>query len=974
VVVLVSFFITSQAAPYSSNWVLDNLQEVLDHSDNEGLRTRRSTSTLWDKELHFKDLGVSIQIKYRNISNIAEGGTARVFVLPAKKLIKEIPIDDLELQVDFIGKDAVNGQFEIKITYKFIQKIKYHKDVPQHGSLEVSHKFIGSQWKSKVSLQHASNNRQLQNILDVAFASDWETKVQTSIEFMTGNKWDFKAIQQAGEKFYLEMTAGSQNYAIAGKLDSDKKTLSLRGISGDQTFFLDLEPNPGENWGLKATGSLGAPIHAMLTMQPDFKMVQLEIKFNNQMVALIELKGEAEMGGRIPRLLDYTFKYSVGSNVVEADIKYDGKLAAKQLEVRYRSNTGVEVVITKTIDTSAGVKYTSSLTLNSETVEKSLFRYILVNDASKFDLNSKWTFEQTQANPFFEFNNNCFKILGYEWEVSTIERISLVFYDKLQMDEILSNAITTARINKMKLEDKTICNNKTLFHVKYDNTQPKTTYMLSFLPSKVGALGWVYEGSRWITNKTFSLDHKIIHGGAMVQQGSNVFEVKFDDPQFDMVVKYEQHITTSLDSPLYGMIRRSTGRDGENIRRKASLFLNRNFRLKFVSELNVDGVKTTKTDFGNFEGTRWDDKVAMKYSWYPITTRTEDSVEVRLERAPRSDPAPVFRVGPSTSAVVLAMEYRVAEVPAITYQNNMTWSSLNGLEFTSEERMTQNQESPSFNWGKFWAAERTSKLSWPGLDMQAFSLYGKTTLDGELSHLVNIDTTSSPGRLEWHQPLSIPGWNFFGPDKIDMKVYNTMGDRGTLSRLVYKGSDILTMTRNADSNKLTVSLDMPNTMEKKLVSLALSSKGRSIESQRWPSNPFVWPRLHPLGNDIELDVIVGADNNMNMKLGWAPQGAALKKVEIFFKVRGNYPLGRRFSISRRGKVERTSSTDLEVVWEGEDEGSFWTPIETKVVVAGGKRPGGGSWIIHNAEAWKKIYGETWGLNINNNKLQLLTGV
>merc|ERR1712013_171345 len=67
-------------------------------------------------------------------------------------------------------------------------------------------------------------------------------------------------------------------------------------------------------------------------------------------------------------------------------------------------------------------------------------------------------------------------------------------------------------INKMKIEEHNILDGQTWYHIKYDNTAPKTAFLFTYLPYNMDQ-AWTYEGGREHTaNGGFTLTHKTTNG------------------------------------------------------------------------------------------------------------------------------------------------------------------------------------------------------------------------------------------------------------------------------------------------------------------------------------------------------------------------------------------------------------------------------------------------------------------------------
>merc|ERR1711902_385382 len=129
-------------------------------------------------------------------------------------------------------------------------------------------------------------------------------------------------------------------------------------------YTLDFDLNPSGMWGIHITGDVDGPVDAKWTMQKDYTMGEIVVKYKNQNYAFMQLKGNAEMRGVFPVVFDYVVKY----NIKDA-MEHQGK--AK---------------------------------MNAVTMEKGNGEYKWVNNGQKFELMTKDTFIVTKQSPFHWMN------------------------------------------------------------------------------------------------------------------------------------------------------------------------------------------------------------------------------------------------------------------------------------------------------------------------------------------------------------------------------------------------------------------------------------------------------------------------------------------------------------------------------------------------------------------------------------------
>merc|ERR1719153_1663082 len=155
--------------------------------------------------------------------------------------------------------------------------------------------------------------------------------------------------------------------------------------------------------------------------------------------AFMQLKGNAEMRGVFPVVFDYVVKYNIKDAMEhqgKAKMKFDGKTPAKKFEMSFAPKTGTPMDLIWNMDFSSGFKYDYDFKMNAVTMEKGNGEY-------------KWM--------------NTMVTGGREW--TKMEHTRNIFFDKVNKAQM---------INKMKIEEHNILDGQTWYHIKYDNTAPKT--------------------------------------------------------------------------------------------------------------------------------------------------------------------------------------------------------------------------------------------------------------------------------------------------------------------------------------------------------------------------------------------------------------------------------------------------------------------------------------------------------------------
>merc|ERR1719454_2659935 len=172
-------------------------------------------------------------------------------------------------------------------------------------------------------------------------------------------------------------------------------------------YTLDFDLNPSGMWGIHITGDVDGPVDAKWTMQKDYTMGEIVVKYKNQNYAFMQLKGNAEMRGVFPVVFDYVVKYNIKDAMEhqgKAKMKFDGKTPAKKFEMSFAPKTGTPMDLIWNMDFSSGFKYDYDFKMNAVTMEKGNGEYKWVNNGQKFELMTKDTFIVTKQSPFHWMN------------------------------------------------------------------------------------------------------------------------------------------------------------------------------------------------------------------------------------------------------------------------------------------------------------------------------------------------------------------------------------------------------------------------------------------------------------------------------------------------------------------------------------------------------------------------------------------
>jgi len=1036
---LLSISVTSRAAVLpSQQQLVDTLHQALTAATKEtGLRLKRSTSGEWDKELDLTAIGVLFRIKFNDVARPEQGGKAHV-KFPGSRFIRNAPFDDVDLQVDFDGSQLHEGLLDLKIDYKFVQKFKHKADLPRQGSISLTRSLESGEWRNKLVMKRASNEQPLEHLLDLSFKSATKPNPQSGhrlcdfmascdvlefssiVDYKVGNYFDLKGKIYPGQKANIDLTVNGFVYSAKAELDLAQKKLTLIAIWESQSFFIDVEVNPGEELGVAVKGNLGAPLEAELVMQPDLTLGQFKISFDGQNLAFAQFKGVSGVYSGIPNNLNYVLKYNIGSESGKAKIEFEKpRLQITLVPTTEKSiEHNLKISLTGDGPYDATFQYQWDIQLEGTNVQKTEGILYVNNNSTEFHLTTEETLEQTRENPFFETFNKL-----YGTEVTTAKKTRQLYFSKDRMDEILNNQIVQLRVNRVLLEEESLVNGQRKFHLKYDNRAPKTKYLLSYAPQDHPEAEWKYEGGREIGFNSFKIHHKITHGETVVQEGMISFQSATNLPMVSE--RYLQTLTTSPESPVYPLIQALVGRHGSKIVHEGSLDLKLNLNnFKLATSMTVDEQKISEVFIDNQKsGMR---KATLRRVWSSDAFGTNHEVTV--------DWKPNTSVSSPKTGIDFAMAYKRANQSILSYTNKASWETseedFRVLLVDTEEELIQTEESPLYSWGpalqgKYWRdAKRTLKLE----TIPKLIISDETFLDEELYRKVDIVMNEDRScSFSWEQPSSgdlFPSTReVFNQDKVEITMahhpqtnehdplvfdltsnlpnvrslnatYQTIPDPDgsgidTLAKLTHNGEDLVTFKTDFTENsaKLTA---FPGRESETMASVAIPS----MPYPAWPSALFrsdAFPAIEsPTARNLvfnmtrgqkRVDVVMsGLDNFIYGHSMFEPQTIGLD-------VSGNLPSVGEFKISREalfqvfGEPERISTHKIQ--WSGRDEiseGDFaaFSPMDTMVVVDINDTEGDSTLESYlkssSIQAYKSFGGKRWGVNLSKDNIRIITGI
>merc|ERR1712032_951917 len=269
-------------------------------------------------------IGLSFRIKYNDPSNLMKGGHA-IVTFPGQKFFHGLHFDDVELDIHFNGGDRVDGLFDMKVDYKFVQKFTFLADRPQEGTLMVDRKFEGGMWKTKMTVANVHHTPS--PFFDFSMESDRMTKLHGVFKYDTDNHWEIKVDRVPGQSITGVVTINSVEYKLIGTLDMAAKKLNvmLMGFQG-RTHELDFKMTTAGEYGIFVTGDVHGPVDIKMVIKKDLKKIDFVVKHKNVNYA-------------------YIMKYNIMDSEMEgkAKVNYNGQAPAGTLKISFVPKHGEDL-------------------------------------------------------------------------------------------------------------------------------------------------------------------------------------------------------------------------------------------------------------------------------------------------------------------------------------------------------------------------------------------------------------------------------------------------------------------------------------------------------------------------------------------------------------------------------------------------------------------------------------------------------
>merc|ERR1711962_91716 len=346
-----------------------------------------------------------------------------------------------------------------------------------------------------------------------------------------------------------------------------------------------------------------------------------------------------------------------------------------------------------------------------------------------------------------------------------------------------------------------ILDGQTWYHIKYDNTAPKTAFLFTYLPYNMDQ-AWTYEGGREHTaNGGFTLTHKITQGENVIQEAEGVFDVKANDgSKFEMEHLHE--MTMTEESPFYGMVYWYTGRYGKNVERKMTVFFDKiNKSILFVPKMKMDTTLTLDDEkISEFVFDNTQAKKHIKFFYSPDAYTKDYLFTDEWEY-------------PGHSGCKWNTELKRGDVSIWNWVGDYSFvNNANKVEIKTMDKIVQTEMSPFYGWDPFYLGryyknggrQRTITYEKKNRNFLLGKLFVENTitLDGEKFSQEKLDTRSTPYTMVW---FSQPVRGLFpitrditGQDEMIVSAWDT------------PGKELATVDFDSSSKKASHTMHLPS--------------------------------------------------------------------------------------------------------------------------------------------------------------------
>jgi len=287
-----------------------------------GLREQRVSTDDWDKEFDIPLIGLHLKVKWVDATNIFKGG--RVFIeFPIPKMLTYFTkgVNDVQLDIVFLGKDITQGLFEVKMGYKMTTTTAEVME----GSVMVVRELTGNKYTTKVVV----NGKEME-ILDIVVDTDYQHKFYMALNF-GGKLYELRINRVRGSSFIVAVTLDGVPYTTVTTFNLASGIVSFHcSINKVEKYQGEIILNPlSQEWGVILVGDVNGPLDCRVALQKDLKFAQVSVNYNRVNYVFVDVEGKMQMSysSIIPLYLKYSVTYDLHHllqtvySVVPVDVK-----------------------------------------------------------------------------------------------------------------------------------------------------------------------------------------------------------------------------------------------------------------------------------------------------------------------------------------------------------------------------------------------------------------------------------------------------------------------------------------------------------------------------------------------------------------------------------------------------------------------------------------------------------------------------
>merc|ERR1712002_50914 len=438
-------------------------------------------------------------------------------------------------------------------------------------------------WKTRISVEDKMTPPK--KFIDLSLESDHMSKVDGFLVYHD-QRFDINMLRVEGQSIAVGLVHNGVHYTARAVLDKAARKLNVVLDGPVHHSTLDIQLHPAGALGLQVTGDVLGPVEVKLLMQEDLKSGELVIKHNDNSYVVVKVQGEAVMAQKyLPRNVNYVIKYVIGeahNYQGKAKIIFNGETTKKMLLVSLVPESRQTIDLVIELDTANPMKkYKMEIKKDGRQVQMVDGEVKLVNDESQLVLESTYTLRQTMESPLYNI------ITRYLLRRPMLEAQSVM--------KVLVNKEerTIYRLwKKMRIENKFVCDGKTMIDIEFDTTTPKKMLKIGFLP-KYEDLMWKLDSSaEYEAYGRVNVNIKVLHGDRPCHEDKRILDIKENDESI-LVIESMETVVMTEECPLYELYKTFYGRYFKNGERKMSLIVDKkNKSLKFIPKFMLK-VETT---------------------------------------------------------------------------------------------------------------------------------------------------------------------------------------------------------------------------------------------------------------------------------------------------------------------------------------------------------------------------------------------